>query len=429
MIRAVFRRISGGLLGHVAVYVGAAALNAAIPFLLLPLIARWLGPADFGIIGTFVAIVNVLVLLVGLNAYGFVSVGYFRDGADTLAKLTGGAVAIILGGSMLVGVAGWIGRDTIERLAQIDRNWLWTVLAAAAGQAIVAVGLAVAQTIRRPAIYSAIQIGYGLTLGTLAIVLVGGFGLGWPGRALAQALAALSVAAGTLLWLRTTGRVTIVPGRDTVRRALRFGIPLLPHSMAAVAMASMDRLALGGRFPPSVVGQYFLALQVAGAFTAFAAAVNQAWVPWLYERLARNDDSAWVEISRTIRIGGGVLAVAVLSMILLAMPLVRLIGGEAYLAATSPLRLLACYAGCQAWYTIMSAFLFYAERSKLLSTLTMSSAALQGVLILLCIRWGALGVAGALAAASFVAAIAISLIVRRLAIIHRSAVRNDRALL
>lgn len=421
MFRSLFQRASGGLVGYAAVYIAAAAANAVIPFLLLPLIARWLGPADFGVIGSFVAIVNVLVLLVGLNAYGFVSVGYYRDGAQTLPRLVGAAIAIILAAAMVVGVAGWIGADVIERLAQIDRNWLWTLLAAATGQAILAVGLTVAQTIRRPVIYAAFQIGYGLSLAILALVLVGAIGMGWPGRALAQALAALTMAAGVLVWLRATGRMNVAVDGATLRRALWFGVPLLPHSFAAVAMSSMDRLALSGSFAPAVVGQYFLALQISSIFTAFAAAVNQAWVPWLYERLARNDAVAWAEISRTIRIGGALLVAGAAVMALLATPLVLLIGGSSYLPATTPLRILAFYAACQAWYALMSAFIFYAERTKMMSALTASVAVLQAALIALCLRWGAVGVAGALLGSSFAAAACISLFVRHLVAYHRSA--------
>lgn len=421
MAGSLFRRASQGLVGHAAVYILAAALNAAIPFLLLPLIARWLGPADFGIIGSFVALVNVLILLIGLNAYGFVSVGYYRDGAETLPGLVGAAFLIILTAAVMTGVIVWSGADTIERWTGIDRAWLWTLLAAATGQAIIAVGLAVAQTIQRPGIYGIVQIGYGLTLAVAAVVLVGVFHMGWPGRAMAQAIAGLGAAGAVALWLRATGRMTIAVDRGMVERALKFGVPLLPHSLAAVAMGSMDRLALNGGFSPAVVGQYFLALQIASVFTAFASAVNQAWVPWLYARLARNDATAWAEILLVVRIGGALLILGALATAILADVLVAIVGGAAFAPAVEPLRILAFYAAFQAWYTLMSAFLFYAKRPKLLSTLTVLSAVMQAVLIMLFVRWGALGISAALTATAAGSAIAMSAVVYHYARRHRSA--------
>lgn len=425
MIRIPFRSTFNGLVGQAAIYVLAAMVNAAVPFMLLPLIARWLGPSDFGVIGSFNAIVNVLVLLVGLNAYGFVSVGYFRDGPQMLARLTGAAITIIVAAATVVGLAGWVGAGMIERLTGIDNAWLWTLLAAATGQAILAVGLTVAQTLRRPFIYGAFQIGYGLLLAILAVILVGAIGMGWPGRAMAQAVSAMVVAIGILVWLRGSGRVTAAVDGEALRGALRFGMPLLPHSFAAVAMGSMDRLALGSSFSPAVVGQYFLALQLASAFTAFGSAVNQSWVPWLYERLKRNDPAAWTEIARAVRIGAGLLVAAVAAMVLLATPLVLVAGGDSYLPATTPLRLLAGYAGCQAWYTLMSAFLFYADRPQLLSVLTVSTAIGQGGLIVLLLHWGATGVAGALLASALLAAIAISVVAFRFTVRHRAAFRSS----
>lgn len=424
MVGSLFRHATQGLVGHAGVYILAAMLNAAIPFLLLPVIARWLGPADFGIIGSFVALVNVLILLIGLNAYGFIGVGFYRDGADALPQLVGAATFIIAAAAAVTAIAIWFAADAIESLTGMGRGWLWTLPVAAAGQAIIAVGLAVAQTIQRPAVYGAVQLGYGLLLAILALVLVGAFGMAWPGRALAQAAAAVTTAGGVLLWLHATGRATVVVGRDMVARALGFGVPLLPHSTAAVAMGSMDRLALNGGFSPAVVGQYFLALQIASVFSAFAAAVNQAWVPWLYARLARNDASGWSEIARAIKVGGLLLVVGTITMAVLANVFVAMAGGDAYAPAVTPLRVLAFYAACQAWYTLMSAFLFYAERPKLLSALTVSSAIVQGVLILLCMRWGATGVATALLITSALAAIAMSIVVRRFALRHRIAGRQ-----
>ena len=412
--------MSNGLAGDAAIYVVAATVNAAIPFLLLPLIARWLGPSDFGVIGSFVAIVNVLILLVGLNAYGFVSVGYFRDGAHQLPRLVGAAVTVILFASAAIGSFGWFAADAIERISQIDKSWLWTLLAAAAGQALIAVGLAVAQVIRKPLIYGVLQISYGMLLGLLALILVGGFSMSWPGRALAQAIAALVVAIGGLIWLGRTGRITPVVKDETLKRVLLFGVPLLPHSLAAVAMGSMDRLALGNNFPPEVVGHYFLALQLASAIIAFAAAVNQAWVPWLYERLTKNDEISWIEISRTVRSGCILLVLGVASMAILATPLVLLVGGEAYLPGTATLRILACYAGFQAWYTIMSAFLFYFDRIKVLSTLTVLTAILQGALIAVLVPWGSKGIGAALLTSAFVSAVIMTIVVRYFAVRHRS---------
>lgn len=421
MIRSLLRRKSESLVGHAAVYILASAVSAVIPFLLLPIMARWLGPADFGIIGSFVALVNVLILFVGLNAYGFVGVGFYRDGANTLPRLVGAAILIIAAAAVVTGIAVWISATTIEQYTGIERSWLWTLPAAAIGQAIIAVGLAVAQTIQRPAIYGAMQLGYGISLAILALALIGLFGLGWHGRALAQAAAALTAAGGVLVWLRVTGRVTLAIGRSMVARALGFGVPLLPHSMAAVAMGSMDRLALNGNFTAAIVGQYFLALQIASIFTAFSSAVNQAWVPWLYARLARNDALSWAEITRAVQIGGLLLIIGAVAMSAFAGLFVAVVGGAEYAPAVEPLRILAFYAACQAWYTLMSAFLFYAGRSKLLSVLTVSTAIVQGMLIMLCIRWGASGIAAALMTAALFAAIAMSIVVRRYGFQHRAA--------
>ena len=56
------------LVRNTFVFSSAEVANKAIPFLLLPVITRYMGPADYGKVAIFIALMNALAVFVGLNS-------------------------------------------------------------------------------------------------------------------------------------------------------------------------------------------------------------------------------------------------------------------------------------------------------------------------------------------------------------------------
>ena len=93
-------------------------------------------------------------------------------------------------------------------------------------------------------------------LAALTILFIAGADMDWTGRALAQAVAVVLVGGIAIAWLTFSGAVSLAARRWPVRDALAFGLPLLPHALGAVAMASIDRFALIGlRVHPPIVAR------------------------------------------------------------------------------------------------------------------------------------------------------------------------------
>jgi O-antigen/teichoic acid export membrane protein len=194
--------------------------------------------------------------------------------------------------------------------------------------------------------------------------------------------------------LSRSGLIDWRPGIVAFRNALRFGAPLLPHSLAAVAMSTIDRFALSGSVGTSATGEYFAAFQIAALLTVASGAVNQAWTPWLYGRLARKTEDARHEIVRTT----WVLCVALLlggcAMAIAAPFIVHIVAGARFASAGSLLVFLAPAAAFRAMYYFVTGYLFYSGRTGVLSTITAIAACLQAALTFALVRsYGAPGVA------------------------------------
>jgi O-antigen/teichoic acid export membrane protein len=386
---SVFKRLAG----HSLVYIVAAAVNGAAPFLLLPFLTRALGPQGFGTMGAFLAMVSVCATFVGLNAHAYISAAYFRDGPETLSRTTGAAFGVLALSSLVVLACFWIFSDVLSEVSGVPAPWLWTVWASACGQFVLSVVLSVRQVRQQPFRYAAVQVSYTFVWVTLTLVLIGVLGFDWLGRALALAITAGVTIVVAFWMLNSTADITWRLKDWQMADALRFGVPLVLHSLAAVSMISLDKLALTATWGQSATGQYYAAFQMASVFTALAAALNQAWIPWLYSRLANNEwSSKWQIVKATYALYALLLGGA-LFLLLLAKPIVGIIAGDEYAEAASLLKYLAPAAAFSSMYYFCAGSLFYKGRTGLLSLISAAAAAVQAALIFLMARWGPQGVA------------------------------------
>jgi O-antigen/teichoic acid export membrane protein len=270
------------------------------------------------------------------------------------------------------------------------------VVAVAFLQFVASIALALFQAMQRPWAYIAVQAGNTMLLGLFTLLLLFVVGLGWEARALGQlASLAVTVAIAMTLIVQSLG-VQLSPSRWPLRALLSFGVPLLPHSIAAICMANMDRFFLANVSKATELGNYVAAAQIASLLTVVATAANQAWLPWLFERLKRDDLQSERDIVHATWGVFAVLAVAALATMFLAPLLVRVVLGAQYSSAAYFLQFLGPASAFSAAYLFVVGHLFYSGRTGLLSVISIAVGICQfGLCWWLGQRWGASGIAAA----------------------------------
>lgn len=378
-------------------------MNAIIPFLALPPLVRTLGPEEFGKVGVYLALINIATVVAGLSVHGIISVVHFRDGAHAVPAYVRGALRTVAltGFPLLLGCL--LFAPLLERLTGLAAGWVWTIALVACAQFIVSLSMAIFQAREQPLRYATLQVGVTAGWAALSILLVCSAGMDWVGRALGQLIATMVVALGALYLLHREGMLSASTGTAPLSALLRFGLPLVPHSIAGAIMAGADRLLLSSIGTTEMAGQYFAAFQISAVITVGAAAINQAWVPWIYRRLASPSRESAVEIVRATFALNAALLLAALVLALAAPWIIKLVAGEHYAEAVPVLRWLAPAAAFSGMYYFVTNYLFYTGKTGVLSTITFFTAALQVGLLLVCVpRWGISGAGFSTLAAAMV---------------------------
>ena len=115
------------LFRNAGIYTVGHIMNAAIPFLLMPVLTRYLSPEDYGITAMLAVLMGIYTPFVGLNMHGFVSVAYFKQNLN-FSLVISTVFGLLMISLLFATVVTVIGRDIISNFAQFPSDWLWVVI-------------------------------------------------------------------------------------------------------------------------------------------------------------------------------------------------------------------------------------------------------------------------------------------------------------
>lgn len=380
------------VLKNALIYTTANVANAAVPFLLLPVLTRVLSPEEYGVIAMFTASVLVLGAFTGLNVHAGIAVRYFDRGARDISRYIGSCLSIIAASTLAVLAIVWFFRAPLAAFTSVPEGWMIAAVIVAAMNAIVQVRLSLWMAREKAVAYGAFQVGrtvldFGLSVYLVVILLEGVDGRLGSYAAAAAAFAALAII--TLARNRGNFRAT----REGVRDALAFGAPLVPHMIGLFLVTAGDRFIINTRLGVDAAGVYTVAAQIGLGMALVMDAFNRAFVPWLYGHLRDGDPAMLRRIVARTWAGFAALLLFAGAVALLAEWVVGIFAGRAFGAAAAPLAWIAFGYAFHGMYLLVTNYTFYARKTAHLSVVTLASGA-----VALALAWwlvGALGIIGA----------------------------------
>ena len=161
------------------------------------------------------------------------------------------------------------------------------------------------------------------------------------------------------------------------KHALAFNIPLIPHYLSQVVLASADRIMIERMIGSSEAGIYSLAYSLSLVMTIFNNALMQTISPWIYKKIKYRKILDIKRIAYPTLIG--VAAVNVL-LIAFAPEVIRIFAPIDYRAAIWVIPPVAMSVFFMYSYDLFAKFGFYLEKTKLISVATIIGASLNIIL-------------------------------------------------
>ncbi|MHB1059073.1 MAG: lipopolysaccharide biosynthesis protein [Rhodanobacter sp.] len=387
-----------GLLTGSATYLISNILRASIPFALLPILTRYLGPTQYGQVAMFQTLVAALAAVVGLSTHGSANRKFYDADIthDSMGHFVGACLQILAATGVLVFIIVFLLRKPLAGWLGLTVPWTLLAVAVTAAAFVVTTRLGQWQVRGQAVKYGVMQVTQSFADMALSLMLVVVLAQGAAGRINAQACVVI-LSALLALYLLAKDRLLTWSWRPLyLREAMLFGAPLIPHVAGTFLLNAADRLVINSELGLAQAGIYMTAVQLTMAMAIVFDAINKAYVPWLFERLKRDQPEEKKQIVRWTYLYFG-LALAVAAVAFFVGPYaITLIAGTQYTEAGKVIGLLALGQAFGGMYLMVTNYIFYSKRTGLLSMATLCSALVNIALLLLLVdKFGTLGAAWA----------------------------------
>lgn len=378
------------------IYFFGSALNKAIPFLLLPVLTRYLSPGEYGTLAIVQVLLSLTIPLVGMNMHNNISRNYSKIDSAEMGKLIGTLTGLLGVTTGIVGGVAAVWCALVGDTLGLPGYWFLILPLVAALSMAHQFNLTTLRNQKRPIVFGIYEISNTVFDLLLSLALVVGLGFGWQGRAAGVALAAGCFGLVGLLVLRRQKLLIFHFERRLVVEVLQISLPLIPHALGGVVIAMSDRLFIDRMISKEAVGLYAVGYAFGMIVNLMVEAFNRAWSPWFYREINDGTESGRKRIVRfTYVYFGCVLLSAVVVTILSYLVLPYMVTTEYQSSAQFILWIALGYA-FRGMYTMVFPYLVHIGKTSFLGFGMMLTAGVNLVLNFVLIQKnGAVGAAQA----------------------------------
>lgn len=355
-----------------SIYVISDLLNKAVPFLLLPILTRYLTPSDYGIISIFLVFIGLLGVFVSIESKTAISVFFFKKEHHQLKIFITNVLLLTSVLTSIVLILLIIFSPIVTKLLALSIEWIILGVFVTITQFITTVNIVLWQSERKPLSVGIYQIAQTVINLGLSLVLIVSLKMGLEGRLIAISFASIIFGIYSLYLLLKRNYLTINYNKDSIKETLSFGIPLIPHALSVWSRTGIDRVFLTAFVSTSATGMYTVAFQIASILYIFCVAFNKAYAPFLYKKLANLIEVEKVKLVRYTYLYFLSLLFFALILSLTAPFIVELFLGSSFYDSLKYISLLSFSFAFQGMYIMIVNYILFVKKTAYLSYVSLS---------------------------------------------------------
>lgn len=344
----------------------------------------------------FQTLIGALSAFIGLSLHGAAGRKFFDSNlaSNDLREFIGSCLQILVTTTIITLSLLLVFRDQLSQWLGLNVEWVLLAAITTSFAMVVQIRLGQWQVRRKVKYFGALQVSRSLLNLGLSLLLVVIFLRGSDGRIIAQGVA-LGLFGLLALWLlKKDNLLKFFIWRPLfIKEALNFGVPLIPHVGGMFLLTTVDRFVINSELGLSSAGIYMVAAQFGMAVSLVFDAINKAYVPWLFERLKRNDESEKRQIVRYTYVWYVTILIAAGVSFLVGPWVIKVVAGDQYARAGDLIGWLVLGQVFNGMYLMITNYIFFSKRTGLLSTVSIFSGGVNFALLFVLIRH--LGVEGA----------------------------------
>lgn len=305
-------------------YTVANYLIKGLSFFTLPIFTRLLSTKDFGVYNTFLAYENILTIILGMAFSSSFNVARFKFKINRYVSCCI-SVSFIFS-LFILGIIDGI-YPLYNRILNMDR-WMITLLVLFSFSSAVVtfynsyIGLEFQY--KKFVIISALGAIGNIVLSLLLILTLfsGNRGLG---RIIGMSLSSISLSVYIIIFFFSKEKPCFE--KDYIKFALRYCIPIIPHSLSQIILNQFDRIMISSMCGENEAGIYSFAYTLFSILLITITSLDKVWAPWFFDNLKANN---YLGIKKRSSQYALVMASFSALLILIAPEIIRFLGSKEY---------------------------------------------------------------------------------------------------
>ncbi|HFI0793880.1 TPA: oligosaccharide flippase family protein [Streptococcus suis] len=168
--------------------------------------------------------------------------------------------------------------------------------------------------------------------------------------------------------------------------ACTLSLPLLIHELSGVLLNSSDRIIINQLSGAKKAALYSIAYTIAMVITVVLSSLNQAWVPWFFDKMQKNDRESIRTVVPKYMAG---FTVGCIGLMIIGPEMVLIFGGKDYLEAMYVIPPVCLAIEIQFAYTLYVNVEFFEKKTTYISLATAGATVINIALNFYAIpRWG-----------------------------------------
>lgn len=365
-----------------SIYIVVEFLNKSIPFILLPVLTRYLTPSEYGTLSLFIVYIYILMILCSLGLTSSISVNFHQLHRGSMPIYNGTSFLIILCSWVVFLLTTLLFGTFLSDLIGIPFFWLIMIFPIVLTNIYFLNYTNLLQLDMKPIRFSIFQLSKSFLEGLLSIVFVVVFLRSWEGRAESMLIGSV-IFFFVVVYFMIKDRYLprkIFFSKKYAKDGLSFGLPLVPHQISYWIKTGLDRYLIAFLISQEAVGIYSAGYQVGFSIFILVSAVNQAIVPYLYKKLKKGKE---VDKNKLVKLTYKYFLLLLILGVLTTTIIPELLTfflGDNYLEASSIIPFLCFSAVIHGMYLMVLNYIFYFKESKKLAVITFSTGLIHMLL-------------------------------------------------
>ena len=316
-------------------YILANFATRGIGFLTMPIFVRLMTQDEIGQFVNFTTWIGLLLPVFTLGLDSSVPVAAFDYKKKTGEYITS---MLVLGSAVTVGsyLLNLIFGTTVKGVLKFDSlqlNIMFLYMLTSPALQMLQIKSRLDYKYKLSAVLSLLSVGVSTLSALLAVIL---FENKLQARILGIYLPTIALNTGIYFYFITRSRTV---KKEYWKYGVRISLPLVLHTVAGSALNSFDKIMINSMVGDSETAMYSVAYTCGTVVQMLWYSINQAWAPWAYEQMDKNNVEKLKKASRKYLFLFGLM---VLTFLLFAPELLMIIGGSSYSPALNVIPPVMC---------------------------------------------------------------------------------------